>query len=220
MFDPFLRPLKDRLLAPLATRFRGVAPGVLTAIGLAIGLGAAAAAWAGAFGVGLVLWLSNRVMDGLDGAVARLRGDASDLGGFLDLVADFAVYAAVPAAMALRPGADPELARAGLILVATFYVNAASWMVPSAILEKRGRGADARGEATSVTMPEGLVAGGETVVFYSLFFLLPPHQVILFYLMAGLTGFTVFQRIRWGIREFGPGPESPDGLSQTDRNVE
>ena len=219
MFDLFLRPLKDRLLAPLAKRLRGVAPGAITATGLGLGLGAAVAAWAGAFGLGLALWLANRVMDGLDGAVARLQGQASDLGGFLDLVADFAVYAAVPAAMALRPGVDPELTRAGLVLVATFYVNAASWMVPAAILEKRGRGADVRGETTAVIMPEGLVAGGETVLFYTLFFLLPPRQVTLFYLMAGLTVLTILQRIRWGIREFASRPGTPAGVAQTDLNV-
>jgi phosphatidylglycerophosphate synthase len=209
VFDPLLRPLKDRMLAPPARLLRGVEPAVITAVGFALGLGAAWAAWAGAFGMGLALWLANRTLDGLDGAVARLRGGGSDLGGFLDLVADFAVYAAIPLAMALRPGADPELSRAALVLVAVFYVNGASWMVPAALLEKRGRGARTRDESTSVTMPEGLVAGGETVVFYTLFFLLPHWQVGLFHLMAALTAVTILQRIVWGVRVFGAGAESP-----------
>jgi phosphatidylglycerophosphate synthase len=209
VFDPFLRPVKDRMLAPLAGLVRGVEPTAITAVGFALGLGAAWAAWAGAFGMGLALWLGNRILDGLDGAVARLRGGGSDLGGFLDLVADFAVYAAIPLAMALRPGADPELSRAALVLVAVFYVNGASWMVPAALLEKGGRGAKARGESTSLTMPEGLVAGGETVVFYAFFFLLPQWQAGLFHLMAALTAVTILQRIVWGVRVFGTGAEIP-----------
>ena len=101
MFDPLLRPVKDRLLAPIAGLTRGVDPALITLSGLALGLGAAVAAWVGAFGWGLGLWVANRILDGLDGAVARLRGEPSDLGGFLDLLSDFLVYAAVPVALSL-----------------------------------------------------------------------------------------------------------------------
>ncbi|MEX2473303.1 MAG: CDP-alcohol phosphatidyltransferase family protein [Gemmatimonadota bacterium] len=202
MFDPQLRPLKDRMLEPLARRMPGVSPLALTTFGLAAGLGAALAGWHGRFGLGLALWVLNRMLDGLDGLVARMHGNASDLGGYLDLLADFVVYAAIPVALALRPGAPPELVGAGLVLVAAFYVNTASWMVPAALLEKRGQGVSARGEPTSVTIPEGLVSGGETVVFYGLFFLFPAQQVALFGLMAALTGVTVLQRLVWGVRVF------------------
>ena len=203
MLDPFLRPLKDRALAPVVRAAAGVPPGAVTTLGLALGLGAAWAAWSGAFTEGLLLWLANRFLDGLDGAVARQQSNQSDLGGFLDLMADFAVYAAIPVALALRPGADPGLASGALLLLAAFYLNAVSWMVPAAILEKRGRGAAVRGEPTSVAMPEGLMAGTETVVFYAFFFLFPNHQVFLFRLMAALTGLTVLHRIVWARRAFG-----------------
>lgn len=206
MFDPILRRAKDRALAPVARAFRRVEPGAITALALALGLGSAWAAWMGAFGFGLILWLANRVLDGLDGAVARLRGESTDLGGFLDLMADFVVYGAVPVAMALRSGADPALAPATVFLLMAFYVNAASWMVPAALLEKRGQGALDRREPTSLIIPEGLVAGGETVVFYALFFLFPGHQVGLFQLMAALTGLTVLQRVFWAIQIFGAVP--------------
>ncbi len=153
--------------------------------------------------LGFFLWVLNRILDGLDGAVARLRGTPSDLGGFFDLVADFLVYAAIPVAFALRPGAPLELVRAAVILLAAFYVNGASWMVPAAILEKRGAGTGPRGEHTSISVPEGLISGGETVVFYSLFFLMPTRLVTLFQLLAGLTTITIIQRVVWGVREFG-----------------
>jgi len=139
----------------------------------------------------------------LDGAVARLHEKTTDLGGYLDLVGDFVVYGAIPASLALRPGAPAGLPGAAIILLVAFYVNAAAWMVPSAILEKRGRGAGARGEPTSVIIPEALISGGETVVFFGLFFLFPTYQTLLFLVMAGLTGITAVQRVIWGIREFG-----------------
>jgi phosphatidylglycerophosphate synthase len=203
VFDPVLRPVKDRAFNPIARMMPAVDPVVITAAALLVGLGAAGAAWAGAFRLGLVLWLVNRILDALDGAVARLHGKATDLGGYLDLVGDFVIYGAIPASLALRPGAPDSLPGAAIFLLVAFYVNTAAWMVPSAILEKRGRGAGARGEPTSVTIPEALISGGETVVLFSLFFLLPPYQTPLFLVMAGLTGITAVQRVIWGIREFG-----------------
>jgi phosphatidylglycerophosphate synthase len=185
-----------------------VHPTWLTAASLLVGVAAATAGWLSAFGAGLGLWVLNRVLDGLDGIVARLGGRVTDLGGFLDLVSDFVVYASVPVALALRPGAPPELRADALLLLAVFYVNTAAWMIPSAILEKRGQGAARRGEPTSVSIPEGIVSGGETVVFYSLFFLFPAWQSGLFRLMAVLTALTVVQRVVWAARHFRGAPNA------------
>jgi phosphatidylglycerophosphate synthase len=202
VFDPALRKIKDVLLASPARGLGLVHPGWLTLLGFGLGVGSAAHAWGGRFGLALIFWLANRTLDGLDGAVARLHGKSSDLGGLLDLVADFAVYAAIPLALALRPGADPALPAAAALLLGAFYVNTAAWLVPSAILERRKRGVDERGEPTSVVIPEGLVSGGETILFYCLFFLLPHHQVLLFRTMAALTAVTVVQRLVWAFSEF------------------
>ncbi len=208
MFDPWLRPAKDRLLTPLAEAVGGVDPGSITGAALAVGLGAAWAGYSSAFMIGLGLWVLCRILDGLDGLVARTQGTASELGGLLDLVADYIVYAAVPVALALRPAAPELLPAAALLLLSTFYVNAAAWMVSSALLERRGH---ARGP-TAITIPEGLVSGGETVVFYGLFFLLPGWQVELFLLMALLTAITVVQRVVWAVRTFGAPKRSPIGI--------
>ncbi|MGQ7148234.1 CDP-alcohol phosphatidyltransferase family protein, partial [Escherichia sp. SS-MK2] len=43
----------------------------------------------------LVVILLNRLLDGLDGALARRRG-LTDAGGFLDISLDFLFYALVP----------------------------------------------------------------------------------------------------------------------------
>jgi phosphatidylglycerophosphate synthase len=202
MFDPALRRLKDRILHPVARALPGISPGWLTAAGLALGLASAWAAWHGRFMPALGLWLANRTLDGLDGIVARLHGRVSDLGGYLDLVADFVVYASIPAALALRPGADAALLPATVILLAAFYVNTISWTVAAALLEKRAVDPGVPRPVTSVAIPEGLISGGETVLFYGLFLILPEHQVPLFYTMAGLTALTVLQRVLWAGRAF------------------
>ena len=105
MLDARLRrlidPPLDRVSAPLAAH--GLSANAATVAGFLIGLGAALAIAGRAYLLGLGLLLLNRLLDGLDGALARRQG-LTDLGGFLDIVLDFLIYAAVPFAFAL---ADP-----------------------------------------------------------------------------------------------------------------
>jgi hypothetical protein len=82
-------------------------------------------------------------------------------------------------------------------MLGSFYINAASYMVLAAILEKRNLGAQTRGEYTTITMPGGLIEGTETVIFYTLFFMFPQHLTVLFIIMAVLVGFTIGQRVYW-----------------------
>lgn len=200
MFDQFLRALKDRLFTPLSRAIGpSVSPTTLSVLALAAGLGAAAAALARRDGVALALWVVNRFLDGLDGTHARVHGRSADFGGYLDIVFDFLVYAAVPLAIAVADGTR-DLALTCAVLMGAFFVNAASWMYLSAILERRDAGAATRGELTTVTMPPGLVAGAETVVFYALFLVFPGARRGLFLTMAALVSVNVVQRLWWARR--------------------
>ena len=199
MFDHLLRGLKDRLLTPLATLLRDVPPNVLSLIALLLGLSAAVAAATGAWAAGLVLWLANRVTDGLDGTVARVAGRQTDFGGYLDILLDFIVYAAIPLGFAMQ-STDRLVLVLAVALEGMFLVNACSWMYLSAVLEKRASGARVTGELTTVTMPPALVAGFETVIFFALFYLFPLKLPLLFGLMTTLVGLNVVQRLVWARR--------------------
>jgi phosphatidylglycerophosphate synthase len=200
VFDLILRALKDRLLEPLA-RLLGprVPPDLVTLVACLVGLGAGLCAWRRAYGAALALWALNRLLDGLDGTLARVHGRQTDFGGYLDILLDFAVYTAVPTGLALgRP--TPAVLAACVALLGSFFVNAASWMYLSAVLERRDAGAQRRGELTTVTMPPGLIAGAETVVLYTLFLAAPGRLAELFGLMAALVYVTVGQRVVWARR--------------------
>jgi len=196
MFDHLFRGAKDRLLAPLSVLLRDVPPNVLSVIALLLGLAAAVAAAGGRWGAGLMLWLANRVVDGLDGSVARLAGTESDFGGYFDILLDFVVYAAIPLGFAVH-SVDRGVLVLAVLLEGAFFVNACSWMYLSAVLEKRGSGATTTGELTTVTMPPALVAGFETIVFFALFYLFPDRLVTLFAMMSALIGINVIQRLVW-----------------------
>lgn len=202
MLDHRLRGYKDRLLRPLALAWGRVSPSSVTLLALVVGLTAAVLAARQMYALALALWLLNRILDGLDGLLARVTDQQSDFGGYLDIVADFVVYAALPIGLFLgraTAGLGVNLA----LLLGSFYVNAASWMYLSAILEKRQAGAGARGELTTVTMPAGLVGGAETILFYSAFLIWPGALRWLFLVMAALVRLGVFQRLWWARRRLG-----------------
>jgi phosphatidylglycerophosphate synthase len=192
MFDRQLRRTSARLLDPVVGLCAAVHPLWFTACGVLLGLAAAASAAVGAALVSALLWLLNRVADGVDGPIARQRGEASDRGGYLDIVADTVVYAAVPLGLALRvDDAWPATA----VLLAGFYVNSVSWLYLSAVAERRARGAATTGETTTVHMPVGLVEGTETIVLYTAMLVLPQYFEVLAWVMAALVAVTVVQRV-------------------------
>ena len=98
MFDAQLRPLIDRLLDPIGQGLvrLGVTANQVTMIGAAFGLIAVGCAAAGLFYPALWFVIANRVIDGLDGAVARQRERERRWEKPLDLDAgdddDFAIF--------------------------------------------------------------------------------------------------------------------------------
>lgn len=199
MFDKHLREVKESVMVPVALQFgERIHPTAISIAGGAIGIAAGVCACAGFCALGLVLWLVNRVFDGLDGAVARVFGRQSDLGAYVDVVIDDAIYAFIPIMLVLG-NPSPAAFIALAFLLGTFYVNSASWMYLSSILERRRQGASTRKEMTAVTMPPGIIEGAETVVFYAAFFMFKSLMVPLFVLMGVLVLVTVAQRLHWAI---------------------
>jgi len=197
MLDTVMRRVKEAVFVPLAQPLRRQPPWLFSLLSLILGLAAAAALWRQVYWLGFLLWVFNRVFDALDGTIARLGNSQSDFGGYLDILIDFIVYAAVPIGLALgRPEMNTYLYL--ILLLAVFYVNGASWMFLSSILEKRAAAVGAY--ETSVNMPEGIIGGTETILFYSAFMIFPARLDLLFSAMAALTALTVIQRLVWAGR--------------------
>jgi len=197
MLDRPLRPVKDRLLAPLTRGPLGsVRPVALTAGALVAALGSAAAAWQQLAHLAVGLWLLSRLADGLDGAVARHQGVSSDRGGLVDMVADTVGYAVIP--LGIAAGLDTRAAWITVaFLLATFYVNAVSWTYLAALLEKRAHGVVRTGAATSTIMPRGLVEGTETIVFFTVALAWSGGATGVLAVMAAAVVVTVGERLWW-----------------------
>lgn len=192
MLDRFARPLIDpplnrlgRWLAAMGATANGV-----TLAGFALGLGAAAAVALGAPGWALLPLLASRLLDGLDGAVARATR-TTDFGGYLDIWCDFAFYGAIPFAFALL---DPANAVPAAFLLLSFYVNGTSFLGYSVMAEKRGLSTEAQG-VKSLYYSAGLLEGTETIVFFVLLCLLPQFFVPLAWGFGALCLFTAVARV-------------------------
>jgi CDP-diacylglycerol---glycerol-3-phosphate 3-phosphatidyltransferase len=86
----YLRIWFKGILDPLATFFNrlGIAPNTMTILGLLMNVGAAYLLSQGQMFWGGLLVLIGGPFDALDGTMARLRGEASDFGAFVDSVTD------------------------------------------------------------------------------------------------------------------------------------
>lgn len=188
------------LARPLAAL--GISPDAITIAGCLIGLAAAAAIAAQAFATAVALILLSRLCDGLDGAVARLRGKVSDLGGYLDIVLDFFFYGAIPLAFAI---AEPETnALAAAALLFSFYVNGATFLAYAAIAARRGWKSEVRGPK-SLYFTAGIAEAGETLAFFIAFCIMPQWFPQLALAFAILCMITASARILQAIREVRPG---------------
>ena len=186
-------PVRARIGPPLdgvAGRLdvRGIRAGHVTAAALAVGIGACVAAALAAWWAALGLWLANRALDGLDGALARRRG-ATDLGGLLDFTADFVVYGGFVVGVAV---AVPDARLACCALLAAYLLNNVVQLSFASLVEKRRL---PYGDERSLRLTPGLTEGTETVLAYGAFCLVPAHAAVVAWVFAAMVLFTAGQRV-------------------------
>lgn len=191
MFDAKLRPLIDPPLNHVGRSLArlGIGANTVTLIGAAIGLAAGVAIANGLFWTGLGLIIANRLLDGLDGAIARATGP-SDFGGYLDIVADFAFYVAVPVGFGF---AAADNLPAALVLVAAFTLTGISFLSFAVIAAKRGLETTAHGQK-SFFYNTGLAEGTETIMAFALMCVFPATFPVIAVVYAALCVVTVIQR--------------------------
>jgi phosphatidylglycerophosphate synthase len=194
---PWIDPPLDRLARPLVQA--GVTAEAVTWAGCALGLGGATAVAAGWSAWGLVLFALGRLADGLDGAVAR-RTSLTDRGGFLDIVCDFLVYAAVPLAFAV---ADPATnALAACALLASFIVSGVTFLAFATVAAKRGLTTQTQGRK-AIYYLSGLAEGAETIAVLAAMMIWPAWFPVLAWGFAALCAVSSVARVLAAMKAFG-----------------
>ena len=189
------RPLVALARGAVALKLRADA---ITFAGFFVGMAAALAIAAGQPLWGLALMLSSRLLDGLDGAVARLTAP-TDRGAFLDITLDFLFYASIPLAFAIVDPANNALAAA--VLLAAFMGTASSFLAFAVLAERRGLKSEAWPHKGLFYLG-GLTEASETLICFVLMCLWPAHFAWLAYAFAALCGLTIVSRLAAGWQAF------------------
>ena len=199
MFDAQLRPLIDRLLNPIGRGLvaLGMTANQVTMIGAAFGLIAAGCVAAGLFYPALWFVIANRVIDGLDGAVAR-ASRSSDFGGYLDIVSDFIFYSAIPMAFSV---ARPETALAAAFLIFSFIGTATSFLGFAILAEKHQVTTKIRGKKAFYYLG-GLTEGTETILLFLAMLVWPDYFSLMAIVFGILCWVTTGTRIYAAYRQF------------------
>lgn len=197
MLDKFVRPFIDPPLNAVAKGIAkaGISANALTVIGFLIGMAALPAIAFEHYWLALVFLALNRVLDGLDGAVARAT-KPSDFGGFLDITLDFIFYAGFVAAFAW---ARPEFALPAVFLVWSFMGTGCSFLAYAIIAAKTGAETEARGRKSFYYLG-GIMEGTETAFFLALMALMPDYFGLICWICGALCWITTAGRI-WAAKQ-------------------
>lgn len=200
MFDrratALIKPAVDRLARALV--HTGLGANQITLTSFLTGLIAAVLIANSLYLAGAVTIFLSRLLDALDGAVARLS-QPTDRGAFLDIALDFLFYASIPLAFALADPARNALAAA--VLLAAFIGTSTSFLAFAVMAAKRGlRSADYPDK--SFYFLGGLTEATETLACFAAMCVWPQYFALLACAFAALCAATIATRIWWGWRTF------------------
>ncbi|WP_029617734.1 CDP-alcohol phosphatidyltransferase family protein [Pseudorhizobium marinum] len=193
MIDARILPLQRAALQPGAeflARY-GVRADVISMVGFLAGLGAFAALCFGIWLLALALILANRLLDGLDGAVARIQGPTAR-GAFLDIALDMVFYALIPLGFAVS--APDANALPAAVLIVSFVGTGSSFLAFSAVAAKLGRNAP-EFPTKGIYYAGGLAEGVETIAVFIAMCLFPGAFPIIAYGFAAICALTTL--VRW-----------------------
>ena len=191
MFDAPVRRLVARVLLP-PTRVLGrigCSPNMLSVCGALLGVLAAVSVARGATIVGIGVWLVSRIVDGMDGILARETQRATAFGGYLDITLDMIAYSAMLIGFAVR---HPEGQWVWPAILIGYLLVTTTTLALSNMLERAQQ--HIAGNDRSLQFTPGFAEAGETTVVYVLFALLPAWVVPIGWVWAGLCAATVVQR--------------------------
>jgi phosphatidylglycerophosphate synthase len=187
-----IKPAIEALARPLQSA--GVSVNQITMFGFAVGVAAAIFISQRFYLTGFALILLSRLLDALDGAVARMN-QPSDQGGFLDISFDFLFYASVPLAFAWADSTNNALASATLL--AAFLGTSTSFLAFAVLAQKRQLKSTAYPNKSFYFLG-GLTEATETLIAFCAMCLFPNWFTHIAFIFAGLCAVTTVTRMIHG----------------------
>jgi len=172
----------------------GLRPDQVTVLGFVLGIGCVVALSVESYGLALWLLVLNRLFDGIDGELARLR-EPTDAGGYLDITLDFIFYAIFPLGFAFADPAANALPAA--VLIASFVGTGASFLAFSSMANKH-KIAHPRFAYKGFYYLDGLAEGTETIILFVLMCLFPAHFALMAWVFTAICVVTALNRVIFG----------------------
>lgn len=169
----------------------GITPNQITVFGFLVGISAIPALYLREYYVALGLIIINRVLDGLDGALAR-ETRPTDAGGFLDITLDFIFYSGIIFGFALADPQTNALAAAALIFA---FIGTSSSFLAFAVMATKNNIESVVYPNKSLYYLGGLTEGTETIILFVLICLFPRYFPLMAYVFAGACWLTTILRI-------------------------
>ena len=157
------------------------------------------------YGLALFLLLAGRIIDGLDGAVARAHeeletgGGPTDLGGFYDIIADFIFYSGFVFFFAVG---QPQHSLVAAFLIFSFIGSGCSFLAYSIIATKHDMNHISQGKKSFYYL-HGLAEGTETILVFILICLLPGYFAIIAIMFGVICWLTCLGRVLEARKTFG-----------------
>jgi phosphatidylglycerophosphate synthase len=158
-------------------------PNLISFVGFMFGIAAFALVLVDYKIVALLLFLINRILDGIDGTVARRQHKETEFGKILDLYFDFIIYALIPIGVAIHTGKKEDLIVC-CFLITSFYINAGTQTTAGSPREQSLKRKNFI-----------LIEGFETIVFIVFILLFPNLFFITSLIFAGLVFCTSLIRL-------------------------
>ncbi|MBT4289244.1 MAG: CDP-alcohol phosphatidyltransferase family protein [Deltaproteobacteria bacterium] len=198
MLDKWAIQIINPTLVKVADIFKkvGIPPDQISIVGFFLGLMAVPALWYQNYWIALTVIVINRIMDGLDGALARL-GKPTDAGGFLDITLDFIFYSATVLGFGLANPGQNGIAAATLIFS---FMGTGSSFLAFAVMAAKQNIKSIHYPQKSLYYLGGLTEGTETIAVFVLCCIFPEYFPELAYGFAILCGTTTILRIFAGYR--------------------
>ena len=184
----FFKPILTKI-ANIFLKYQ-ISPNQLTFFGLILGISSFIFLSLGMIYIALLFFLLNRLFDGLDGTLARLK-KPTDLGGFYDIISDFFIYALLPFGFILF---DKNNFLSMSFLLTSFIGTCSTFLTTAWIFEKKKIQID-QFSKKSFFYSEGIVEGTETIFLFILMFLFYEVASLIAWIFAILCFVTSLTRI-------------------------
>ncbi len=138
----------------------------------------------------IIFLFLNRFCDGLDGAIARQKGE-TDIGAFYDIILDFLFYSLFPIAFIF---VDLNNSYSICFLLLSFVATQTTFLASAWIIEKN-KITIANGQKKSFFYSGGITEGFETIICFTLMLLFHKFVDFIAYIFGMLCWITFFTRV-------------------------